>query len=62
MKAMSLLQKIEQRIRRGHHHSGQVKWGRRGERLTNKEYQVAEWEARTNQLNQEKTALERLTN
>lgn len=61
MKATSLLQKISDQLQL-HHHSGTVKWSRRGETFTSGSYEVTEREVKYHERLQAQSDLQRFTN
>lgn len=60
MKASTLLHKISNQFNR-HHHSGQVKWSRRGEIITDGSYEVTEREVKYHERLQAQSDLQRFT-
>lgn len=61
MKASSFLSKISDQLNR-HHHSGQMKWSRRGETFTDGSYEVTEREVKFHERLQAQSQLQRFTN
>ncbi|MDP9763047.1 hypothetical protein [Deinococcus enclensis] len=59
MKVASFLETLNTRMRRGHHHSGSMKWEYRGEQFTNADYEVSEREVKVHDLMQARSAVER---
>lgn len=65
MKATDFLKKIhlpEGFHLRGHHHSGALKWSRRGEQFTDHDYQVTEREVKVHEQLSAQSEVERLSN
>ena len=60
MKATSFLHKISNQLHR-HHHSGHVKWSRRGETFTDDSYEVTEREVKYHERLQAQSDLQRFT-
>lgn len=65
MKATDLLRKIQLPgglHLRGHHHSGALKWSRRGEQFTERVHQVTEREVKVHEQLAAQSEVERLSN